>query len=220
MSQSAGFQARTSRGEVRAGQVLVATNGYTPAHLSDLKRRIIPIPSYIVTTEPLGKSRIKDLLPNGRIVAESRERHCYFRPSPDGTRLVFGGRAALFNAPEKIAQRELRTLMQQIFPQLSDVTFTHSWRGHTGFTFSYLPHIGQAGGIWHAMGYSGSGNAMAPYLGHKAALQMIGDREGETAFSKTEFPTRWWHRGKPWFLPFADVIFRGRDVWNNFRRSA
>ena len=210
-----GFVIETPRGAVRAGQVLIATNGYTPVQLDDLKRRIVPIPSFMVVTEPLGSSRMRDLLPGGRMVAESRERHCYYRPSPDGSRLIFGGRAALFNAPEAVAQAELRGLMTRIFPQLKAVGFTHSWRGLTGFAFDFLPHVGEMDGLWHAMGYSGSGNAMAPYLGHKAALQMSGDPDGQTAFSKTGFPTRWWHRGRPWFLPFADLLFRGRDVWNN-----
>ena len=153
------------------------------------------------------------------MVAESRERHCYYRASPDGTRLVFGGRAALFNAPEAVAQSELRGLMTQIFPQLKGVGFSHSWRGRTGFTFDFLPHVGKENGVWHAMGYSGSGNAMAPYLGHKAALLMSGDRDGETAFSRTGFPKRWWHQGSPWFLPFADLVFRARDVWTNAGRG-
>ena len=215
----AGIIVETPRGNIRTGQVLVATNGYTPSHLAALKRRIIPVPSFIVVTEPLGENRIKDLIPGGRMVAESRERHCYYRASPDGTRLVFGGRAALFNAPEAVAQSELRGLMTQIFPQLKGVGFSHSWRGRTGFTFDFLPHVGKENGVWHAMGYSGSGNAMAPYLGHKAALLMSGDRDGETAFSRTGFPKRWWHQGSPWFLPFADLVFRARDVWTNAGRG-
>lgn len=214
----AAWRVETVRGTVRAGAVLAATNGYTPGILPDLKRRIVPIPSFIVATEELGQNRERDLFPKGRMVAESRERHCYYRPSPDGKRLVFGGRAAMFDAPEGLAQSQLRGLISQIFPQLGDVEFSHSWRGRTGFTFDFLPHVGRIDGIWHAMGYSGSGNAMAPYLGHKAALQILGEPEGETAFSRTGFPTRWWHRGQPWFLPFADVLFRGRDLRANARR--
>jgi glycine/D-amino acid oxidase-like deaminating enzyme len=210
--------AETPRGVVRAGAVLAATNGYTPGALPAQKRRIVPLTSFLVTTEELGANRVRSLFPNGRMVAESRDRHCYYRPSPDGTRIVFGGRAAMLGVPNWFAEAELRRLLTQIFPQCSDVTFTHSWRGHTGFTFDFLPNVGQVDGVWHAMGYSGSGNAMAPYLGHKAALQIIGDPEGETAFSQTDFPTRWWHRGQPWFLPFADVLFRLKDVQSNLVR--
>ncbi len=210
--------AETPRGALRAGAVLVATNGYTPSALAAEKRRIVPIPSFIVATEPLGANRVRSLFPNGRMIVESRDRHCYYRPSPDGTRIVFGARAAMFEAPERLAQAELRGLLTQVFPDLRGVGLSHSWRGRTGFTFDSLPNVGQIDGVWHAMGYSGSGNAMAPYLGHKAALQMLGDPGGETAFSHTAFAPRWWHPGSPWFLPFADVAFRLRDVWNNTRR--
>ncbi len=215
----AGYRLLTPRGSVLAGAVLAATNGYTPALLRGHKRRIIPVPSFIVVTEPLAANRVQRLFPSGRMVVESRDRHCYYRPSPDGKRIVFGGRAALFDVPEAVAQAQMRGLLTQVFPELKDVGFSHSWRGYTGFTFDFLPNIGQIDGIWHAMGYSGSGNAMAPYLGHKVALQMLGDPEGETAFSHTGFPSHWWHRGRAWFLPFVDVLFRLKDVHNNFRRD-
>lgn len=215
----AGFDLRTTRGLVRAGAVLAATNGYTPAALPKQRRGIVPIPSFIAVTEPLGANRVRALIPKGRMIAESRERHCYYRPSPDGTRLIFGGRAAMFAAPQAFVRRELAALIRQIFPDLGAVQFSHCWTGRTGFSFGFLPSVGQIDGIWHAMGFSGSGNAMAPWLGHKAALQMLGDPEGTTAFSHTGLPTRPWHRGAAWFLPFADVTFRARDLWNNARRS-
>lgn len=214
------YRVTTPRGVIEAPQVLAATNGYTTSALPDERRRIVPVPSFIVATEVLGAEKLKELFPTGRMIAESRERHCYFRPSPDGTRLIFGGRASMFSAPEGFVQAEIRRLITEIFPSLHSVKFTHSWRGRTGFTFDYLPNVGRnSDGVWHAMGYSGSGNAMAPYLGHKAALQMLGDPEGQTAFSATPFETRFWHRGRPWFLPFADVFFRLRDIRNNARRA-
>ncbi|MCP3990947.1 MAG: FAD-binding oxidoreductase [Actinomycetia bacterium] len=202
----------TGRGTVRAGAVLAATNGYTPKMLSYAKRRVVPVPSFIVATEPLGEERVRSLIPQGQMITESRDRHCYYRPSPDGTRLVFGGRAAMTGVPDGFARSQLGGLIGEILPELADVELTHSWRGFAGFTFEFLPNIGRYDGVWHAIGYSGNGNTMAPYLGHKVALQILGDPEGETAFSNTEFPARWWHQGYPWFLPFADVLFRMKDV--------
>jgi len=210
----------TPLGKVRCGEILVTTNGYTPAHLNHLKRRIIPVPSYLIATEVLGEQRIKQLFPNKRMIVETRDRHCYYRPSPDGTRIVFGGRAATFDVSLPFALRELRRLLRQIFPELKPVGLTHCWTGLTGFTFDFLPNVGKIDGIWHAMGYSGSGNSMAPYLGHKAALQILGDPDGDTAFSYSGFPTKWWHQGRPWFLPFADVVYRAKDIMADMRRSA
>ncbi|MEL6767827.1 MAG: FAD-dependent oxidoreductase [Pseudomonadota bacterium] len=210
----------TPRGSVRAGAVLMATNGYTTAAVPALRRRIVPVPSFIITTEPLGANRMKALFPKGRMTVESRARHCYYRPSPAGDRIVLGGRAAMLDAPEGFVRRSLKRLLAEIFPDLGPVALTHSWRGYTGFTFETLPHIGGENGLWHAMGYSGSGNAMAPYLGHKAACAILAEAEGETAFSETRFETRWWHRGRPWFMPAADIALRLADARAAFGRDA
>ena len=217
---TAGHRVDTPRGRVKAGFVLAATNGYTDSALPAARRRIVPIPSYILATEELPAAKMAALFPKGRMVAESRERHCYYRPSPDGKRVLFGGRAAMFQAPAWFAEDELKRLMEKIFPDLGPVRISHCWSGRTGFTFSFLPHVGKLDGVWHAMGYSGSGNAMAPWLGHKAACAILGDADGDTAFRRTPFPTRAWHRGRPWFLPAADVMFRARDIVANFKRAS
>jgi len=213
------IRVETARGTVSAGAVLAATNGYTPKALAFAKRRVVPVPSFIVATEELGEDRVRSLIPNGRMITETRARHCYYRPSPDGKRLVLGGRAAMTQVPQSFATAELKRLIHQIFPDLEDFAITHSWSGHAGFTHDFVPHVGKYDGIWHAMGYSGNGNTMAPYLGHKAALSILGDPEGETAFSETAFPARFWNRGVPWFLPFADVLFRLKDVRSHLFRG-
>lgn len=55
-----GFRLRTDQGDLRAGAVLVATNGYAKAPTGTspmpwLARRLVPVASYIVATEPLGR---------------------------------------------------------------------------------------------------------------------------------------------------------------------
>ena len=214
-----GFQVVTDKGSVRSGAVLMATNGYTLPDFSALKRRIIPVSSFVIATEELSQDTIDAIMPGQRMVVETRHRHCYYRLSPDQKRFIIGGRAALSVVPQSRATPVLRGLMSEIFPQLKSAAITHSWQGHTGFTFSFLPHIGQIDGIWHAVGFSGSGNAMAPYLGHKAAQAMIGDPAGETAFMKTKLETRSWYQGRPWFLPFVHALYRGHDIRDNFKRG-
>jgi hypothetical protein len=59
------------------------------------------------------------------------------------------------------------------------------------------------------MGYSGSGVALAPYLGTKAGLQALGDSRGETAYARTSLRARPYHLGgRPFFLGAADLWFR------------
>ncbi len=214
-----GYNAVTDRGPIRAGAVLMATNGYTTNDFPALKRRIIPVSSFIIATEELSQSTIDEIMPGRRMLVETRHRHCYMRLSPDQKRFIIGGRAAMSKTSQSKATAVLRKLMGEVFFQLKNTAISHSWTGQTGFTFSFLPHVGQIDGIWHAMGYSGSGNAMAPYLGHKAALAMIGDKRGETAFRKTTLETKSWYRNRPWFLPIAHALFRGTDLRENLRRG-
>ena len=148
---------RTSGGTIRCKQVLIATNGYTHGQFDDVGRGIFAVPSFIVVTEPLGEDRLGQLIPNNRMIVESRERHCYFRASPDRQRLIFGGRAALFQASSSFTRRELRKLIHGIFPELSDVKISHCWKGNTGFTFETLPHLGENQGVFYALGYCGGG---------------------------------------------------------------
>lgn len=213
------FVVESSRGKIYCGDVLTATNGYTPGFLTYVKKRVFPIPSFVVATEPLGETAVRALIPNSRMIVESRDRHCYFRPSPDGQRLIFGGRAAMMPVPEKFARKQLTGLIKEIFPELANVGITHSWHGYTGFTFDFLPHIGCHDGIWHATGYSGSGNAMAPWLGHQAALTVLGDKNADSAFRQTPFSKRWWYQGWPWFRPAADALYRIRDFHAGLSRD-
>ena len=64
--------------------------------------------------------------------------------------------------------------LTNIFPEVKDVKITHSWMGFVAYTFDSLPHIGTHDGIHYAMGYCGSGAHLAPYLGHKVALKVLG----------------------------------------------
>ena len=206
------FAVATPRASIRASEVLLATNGYTAGRFGNAGRSVFPVPSFLIASERLDPSQVREIFPTSRMIVETRVRHCYYRPSPDGTRILFGGRAALFQAGQSLFRQQLRSLMVGLFPNLRGIRITHAWKGNTGFTFAMEPHVGKMDGIWHALGYCGGGNSMAPWLGHKAALQILGDAEGETAFSRGRLERRWWYRGSPWFLPIADIGFRMKDA--------
>jgi glycine/D-amino acid oxidase-like deaminating enzyme len=130
----------------------------------------------------LGEARVRSLIPNGRMMVETRDKHLYYRPSPDGTRIVIGGRAALHPVPLDEAAEWLMKELRGIFPSLADARVSHVWTGNVAMTRSDLPGIGQREGIWYALGCNGSGVALMPYLGHKVALQLLARQEGKTAF--------------------------------------
>jgi glycine/D-amino acid oxidase-like deaminating enzyme len=204
-----GFVATAGRHDVTAETVILATNGYTEGPFGWARRRVFPLPSYIVATEPLDPDCLRALAPGGRMMVETRARHSYFRLSPDGSRILFGGRAAMVPIPPDTAAARLHATMTEIWPSLAGVRLTHSWSGFTGYSFGHLPHVGMREGVHYALGYSGSGTALAPYLGMKAAWQALGDPRGHTAYARTTLATRPFHpTGRPWFLSLADRWYR------------
>src|SRR3954469_19525723 len=87
-----GWRVETSRGPIEVGDVVVATNGYTGDMTPQLARRVIPIASHIIATEELPEDLARSLIPKGRTLSETKRVLCYYRMSPDGRRVVFGGR--------------------------------------------------------------------------------------------------------------------------------
>lgn len=207
----AGRRVTTARGSLRAGEVIVATNGYTRPGTPYFSKRIVPAASYLIATEELGENRVKALIPGGRMIVETRSRHCYYRASPDGKRIVLGARPALRDLDTRRTLPTMRRLLEHLFPDLKGVGITHAWSGLVGMSRDHLPHLGRHDGLWFALGYSGSGVAMAPYLGHKVALRLLGDPEGASPFEKTPHPSVPFFDGRPWFLRVTEAWYRYKD---------
>jgi glycine/D-amino acid oxidase-like deaminating enzyme len=207
-----GFEALTPRGVIHARQVLLATNGYSGPLSPWHRRRVIPIGSYQIATEPLGTDRIRSLIPRGRNIVDSRRVVVYFRPSADGERIVFGGRAALAETDPLACVPRLRRMMERIFPQLHSVRLSHAWVGWVAYTFDTLPHLGRHDGVYYCMGYCGQGVPLAPYFGRRIGQQMLGLAEGRTALDGLPFPSRPYYHGKPWFLAPSVFAYRLMDA--------
>lgn len=208
-----GYVAETTRGRIRAGQVVIATNGYTGRLTPWLQRRVIPIGSYIIATEPLPEEIATALSPHNRVMSDSRKLVFYYRLSPDRQRMLFGGRVALRETDPRASAPALHGAMCKIFPQLSSTRITHSWLGFVGYTFDTLPHVGTQDGLHYAMGYCGSGVSLASYCGNILGRRIAGERV-PTAFADTPFPTRPLYRGNPWFLEPSVLYYKLRDRLN------
>ncbi|MBK1658264.1 NAD(P)/FAD-dependent oxidoreductase [Paracraurococcus ruber] len=214
--QGSGFRVATDKGELRADAVLVTTNGYSldqrGTALPWLARRLVPLNSYIIATEELGEDVIERLFPGRRMVADSKRVLNYFRPSPDGKRVLWGGRASFRAATAEDTAPALHAYMTACFPELKDTRITHAWTGHVAFTFDHLPHIGVERGIHYAAGCQGSGVAMATWLGHNVALKLAGAANARFALDGLPFPTRPFYSGNPnWVLPFIGEWYKLRD---------
>jgi glycine/D-amino acid oxidase-like deaminating enzyme len=204
-----GFQVRTSRGIIRAREVLAATNGYTPPALGALRRRVIPIGSYQIATAPLEPALARRLLPRERVFSDTKHLLFYFRLSPDG-RMVFGGRASFTPTGIRRSAAILQAGMREVFPELAAARIEFAWSGKVAYPVDGLPHAGRMDGVHYAMGYCGHGVALATYLGHRMGEVIAGAGEipdlGTASFRAIPFYT-----GMPWFLPFVGGYYRVRD---------
>lgn len=205
------FRVTTSRGEVTARDVVVATNGYSGGLLPWLRRRVIPIGSYIIATDPLPRATMDRLFPTDRIVSDTCKVVYYYRTSPDRSRILFGGRVSASETDPAISGPKLHRDLARVFPELAQVGLSHSWTGKVAYSFDELVHTGQHDGIHYAVGYCGSGVSMASYLGMRLGQKVLGLREGRTALDDLPFPTRPFYTGRPWFLPTAVAYYRWRD---------
>ena len=209
-----GFRVTTSRGAMTARDVIVATSGYTGGITPWLRRRIIPIGSYIIATEPLPAELMAELMPKDRVVSDTRKLVYYYRASPDRRRILFGGRVSLRETDPRASARLLHADLVAIFPELLATRITHSWMGFVGYSFDSMPHLGRHDGAYYAMGYCGSGVSLASYFGTRIGQQVLGLEEGRTGLDGLRFQTRPFYRGTPWFLAPSIRYFRWRDRRN------
>ena len=209
----AGFEVATNRGSLVADRVFVGTSGYTRRATPDLQKRIIPIGSYIIVTEPLSAELAREVSPRNRMIFDSKNFLYYFRLTPDN-RMLFGGRAAF--TPETPAStlrsaEILRQGMIEVFPQLRDVAVEYVWGGTLDFAYDRMPHTGTTGGMSYSLGYAGHGVAFASHLGQTLARQMLGEQV-ENPLDGLDFPLVPLYGGNPALhLMAAGLYYRFLD---------
>ena len=206
-----GFAVITVRGTVQARNVIMATNGYTDNADRWLRRRLVPVRSRIIATAPLSGNLMRELMPRSAMIGDTRRLHYYYRPSPDGTRILYGGRDGNLAGEGNGATALLKRGLSQVFPILNDVELTHSWFGYVAMSRDMVPRIFTRHGTSYAVGYCGSGVVWAPWAGKKSALQVLDADEGRSALDFRPPPAIPMYNGTPWFLPGVFAWLRLRD---------
>ncbi|TFZ05636.1 FAD-binding oxidoreductase [Ramlibacter henchirensis] len=206
------YRVHTRRGAIEADQVLLATGATRVGAFSSFsfwRRRIVPIGSFIIVTEPLDAAAVRALLPQRRTYTTTDTLHNYFRVTPDN-RLVFGGRARFaLSSPRSDARsgHVLREQLVALFPALRDTRIDYCWGGIVDMTQDRLPHAGEEDGLFYSMGYSGHGTQMSVHMGECMARVMAGDVTANP-WRDNPWPAIPGHFGPPWFLPAVGVYFR------------
>ncbi|RUU17936.1 FAD-binding oxidoreductase [Mesorhizobium sp. M7A.T.Ca.TU.009.01.3.2] len=171
-----GVQLETPSGAVTAAQAVVATNSYsdlTPATAA-VRTSIIPFRSAMIATEPLTGTTGANLLAKDRSYTETRRMMRWFRKA--GDRLLYGGRGAFGKKDSQSAFTALHKAMVRQFPELAEATVTHRWSGLVAMTMDSIPHAGRLDDrIVYAVGYNGTGVALASNMGKHVAAIVAGE---------------------------------------------
>jgi glycine/D-amino acid oxidase-like deaminating enzyme len=202
----------TPRGTIEAAQVLIATGPSREGPFAWFRRRIVPVGSFIVVTEPLSAAQLDSIMPTRRTATTTKYIGNYFRISPDD-RLIWGGRArfAVSNPTEDAKSGAvLRAQLAATFPQLGPVRLDYCWGGLVDMTEDRLPRAGEHDGLFYAMGLSGHGAQMSVHLGQQMARVMDGDREANPLAGLAWDPITF-NYGTPWFLPLVGAWYTLKD---------
>ncbi len=208
------FRVQTSKGAITAREVILASGAYTTEATPALRKKIIPIGSYIIATEVLPGELARELSPRNRMIYDSKHFLYYYRLTPDN-RMLFGGRAAFFPETENTVRQSaeiLRRGMIDVYPQLQDAKVAFVWGGTLDFTLDVMPHAGKIDGMYFATGFAGHGVAAATWFGEKLAGLICGD-PNDIPFDGIKFPAAplGLRSGNTWALPLVGAWYKILD---------
>jgi glycine/D-amino acid oxidase-like deaminating enzyme len=169
-----GWSVNTSRGQVRADKLIIATDGYTDNLWPGLRKSIIPIYSAITASEPLPPAVAATVMPGGSGLYESGDITVYYRRD-QANRLLIGGRGPQRPITGQADVRHLVRYAQRLWPALAGSKWTHRWNGQFALTPDLYPHFHTpAPNVFIGLGYSGRGVALGTAIGAELAEASCG----------------------------------------------
>ena len=204
----------TEQGQLRAKQVIVATNGYTPEGVSKYHAgRILPALSNIIVTRPLTDDELQaQSWTSSTMAYDSRQLLHYFRLLPN-KRFLFGGRGGTDSSHASAAdyRHHITQTFHHLFPAWAQAEITHFWRGHVCLSYDRVPYVGPLDDgktVWTALAYHGNGVAMGSWSGRTLARMM----QNKTA--NTKVPAIITRRLAKFPLPmFRPTYLKGAYLW-------
>lgn len=203
----------TARGEIEADRVLLATGRSDHGPFEWWQRRIVPVGSFVIVTEPIA-GLLDRVLPQRRNYVTSLNFGNYFRTTQDH-RLVWGGRAQFARsnpASDLKSGRILQESLQHLLPAMKDVKIDYCWGGLVEATADRLPGAGKQDGLYYALAYSGHGTQMSVYLGDLMA-DVVRGVDRANPWARDTWPAVPGYAGRSWFLPLAGLYFRFKDTF-------
>jgi gamma-glutamylputrescine oxidase len=178
------LQLVTAHGALNCRQIIFAGNAWLGGTVPSLARRIMPVGTYIVATEPLGVTLAQTLLPQNTAVTDINWVLDYFRRSSDH-RLLFGGRVSYSGLDPFNTAEATRRRMVQVFPLLKDVQVEYAWGGYVDITLNRAPDFGRLEpDVYYLQGFSGHGIALTGMAGKLVAEAIAGEAERFDVFTR------------------------------------
>jgi glycine/D-amino acid oxidase-like deaminating enzyme len=156
----------TSRAQVRAPEVVVATNAWG-AGWKPLSRLLTPFGSYVVLTEPVPDLLAEIGWTRGEAITDCRMFLHYFRTTADGRVLMgsgsgpigFRGRIDKRFTEDRATAARAEAGLRLLLPGLAAAKVEHSWGGPIDVSADHLPVFGTVPGarIHYGAGYTGNG---------------------------------------------------------------
>lgn len=203
----------TPQGEVRASHVLLAGNVYLQGLAPALAKRIMPVGTYIVASEPLDRALLQRLIPSRSAVCDTNFVLDYFRPTADH-RMLYGGRVSYSTATPANLAASMQRRMAQSFPQLAGARIAHAWGGFVDITMNRAPDFGRLHpNVYYLQGFSGHGVALTGLAGKLVAEAIAGQAERFDVYARLQhraFPGGRWLRTPALVLGMA--YYRLRDL--------
>ncbi|MEW5733358.1 MAG: FAD-binding oxidoreductase [Thermodesulfobacteriota bacterium] len=175
---------KTPAGTVRAKKVVLATNAWSH-FIPAIRRKQVPLWTYIVLTEPLSGDLMHQIgWKNRQGIEDARNLVHYYRLTVDN-RILMGGRDAGLAWGDDMDKDQspavfdgLEQDVRQIFPQLQKVKFTHRWGGPVSITLDLTPAMGYVGdeNVVYSLGCMGHGVSLTHLNGRTLADMVQGKK--------------------------------------------
>ncbi|AOS98011.1 Gamma-glutamylputrescine oxidoreductase [Microbulbifer aggregans] len=179
----------TAKGQVRAGNVVLACNGYLGNLEPRMAGKIMPINNFVLATEPLSDSLAQELIANDHALQDTLFVIDYWKLSGDN-RLIFGGGENYTSRFPQDIRSFVRKYMLRVYPQLADTRIEYGWGGTLAITLNRMPHLGRLEpNIYYSQGYSGHGVPTATFAGKLLAEVIAGTEERFDILAQIPTPT-------------------------------
>ena len=180
-------RAVTRSGSVDAGVVVQATEGYG-AELPGRRRRLVPLYSLMIATEPLSDDNWKSIGWDGAETLHDGRHLLIYAQRTESGRIALGGRGAPYHYASRIdpaferadVQDALVAILHELFPTTRAARITHRWGGPLGVPRDWFSSVGldRSNGLAWAGGYVGDGVSTSNLAG-RTLSDLILDRDSE-----------------------------------------